>query len=291
MTMIREPIAWAFSKITHKKNRRVESTVARAASKRRHASIECAKINFARFALEHLGSPLGPECDAPAQAALARRRLDASIVGLVEDLDASLCLWEYQFGHHRANATDYARRCDCRGAARRAAAAASAAAAPAGGNHRGSETRGQVRGTRPSLRAVLRIEAALRPHARLYDYAAGLFGGAPTWSPRDGRAAPMHDDAPLVFRCQAIMLNRLDHRLGLGAGRARVQRVTHWKRVPVSCRTGRLAALVESLPEGRSWGSPDGEDHGASENLFQMACRVGEFTRRHAIPSPHIGGV
>ena len=26
-----------------------------------------------------------------------------------------------------------------------------------------------------SLRAVLRIEAALRPHARLYDYAVGLF--------------------------------------------------------------------------------------------------------------------
>ena len=129
-------------------------------------SLECAKINFPRFALEHLGSPLGPECDAPAQAALARQRLDASTIGLVEDLDASLCLWEYQFGHHRANATDYARRCDCRGDARRASARVGIAGGP---KHAGKydET--------VSLRAVLRIEAARRPHARLYDYAAGLF--------------------------------------------------------------------------------------------------------------------
>ena len=177
VTMIREPIAWAFSKITHKKNRRVQSTVAAGCIEAPSPSIECAKINFARFALEHLGSPLGPECDAVAQATLARQRLDASIVGLVEELDASLCLWEYQFGHHRANATDYARRCDCRGDARRASAAASAAAlrgnAPlgiAGGPKHAGKYDEPV-----SLRAVLRIEAALRPHARLYDYAAGLF--------------------------------------------------------------------------------------------------------------------
>jgi hypothetical protein len=177
VTMIREPIAWAFSKITHKKNRRVQSTVAAGCIEAPVDSRECAKINFARFALEHLGSPLGPTCDAPAQAALARQRLDASIVGLVEELDASLCLWEYQFGHHRANATDYARRCDCRGDARRASAAASAAAlrgnAPlgiAGGPKHAGKYDEPV-----SLRAVLRIEAALRPHARLYDYAAGLF--------------------------------------------------------------------------------------------------------------------
>ncbi|CAH0377843.1 unnamed protein product [Pelagomonas calceolata] len=178
VTMIREPIAWAFSKITHKKNRRVEPMVAQGCIEAPSPSIECAKINFARFALEHLGSPLGPECDAVAQAALARQRLDASVVGLVEDLDASLCLWEYQFGHHRANATDYARRCDCRGDVRRAAAAASAAALRGnahvvgitGGPKHAGKYEEQV-----SLRAVLRIEAALRPHARLYDYAAGLF--------------------------------------------------------------------------------------------------------------------
>ena len=166
VTMIREPIAWAFSKITHKKNRRVQSTVAAGCIEAPSPSLECAKINFPRFALEHLGSPLGAECDAPAQAALARQRLDASVVGLVEDLDASLCLWEYQFGHHRANATDYARRCDCRGAARRA----SAPVGIAGGPKHAGKYEEQV-----SLRAVLRIEAALRPHARLYDYAAGLF--------------------------------------------------------------------------------------------------------------------
>ena len=101
-----------------------------------------------------------------AAAALARRRLDASVVGLVEDLDASLCLWEYQFGHHRANATDYARRCDCRGAARRASAPVGITGGP---KHAGKYDE------KVSLRAVLRIEAALRPHARLYDYAAGLF--------------------------------------------------------------------------------------------------------------------
>ena len=166
VTMIREPIAWAFSKITHKKNRRVQSTVAAGCIEAPVDSRECAKINFPRFALEHLGSPLGPECDASGQAALARRRLDASIVGLVEDLDASLCLWEYQFGHHRANTTDYARRCDCRGAARRA----SAPVGLAGGPKHAGKYEEQV-----SLRAVLRIEAALRPHARLYDYAANLF--------------------------------------------------------------------------------------------------------------------
>ena len=166
VTMIREPIAWAFSKITHKKNRRVQSTVAAGCIEAPSPSLECAKINFARFALEHLGSPLGAECDEAGQAALARQRLDASVVGLVEDLDASLCLWEYQFGHHRANATDYARRCDCRGAARRALAPAGIAGGP---KHAGKYEE-QV-----SLRAVLRIEAALRPHARLYDYAAGLF--------------------------------------------------------------------------------------------------------------------
>ncbi len=155
----------------------VEPMVAAGCIEAPSPKLECAKINFPRFALEHLGSPLGTECDAPAQAALAQQRLDASIVGLVEDLDASLCLWEYQFGHHRANATDYARRCDCRGDARRASAAASAAAlrgnAPvgiAGGPKHAGKYEEKV-----SLRAVLRIEAALRPHARLYDYAAGLF--------------------------------------------------------------------------------------------------------------------
>ena len=142
-------------------------------------SLECAKINFARFALEHLGSPLGPECDAPAQAALARQRLDASVVGLVEDLDASLCLWEYQFGHHRANADGLrpALRLPRRRALHRLAAAR-AAVDPGqripqhGGSlkHAGKYARRWY-----SLRAVLRIEAALRPHARLYDYAAGLF--------------------------------------------------------------------------------------------------------------------
>ena len=177
VTMLREAIAWAFSKITHKKNRRVQSTVAAGCIEAPSPSLECAKINFPRFALEHLGSPLGPECDASAQAALARRRLDASVVGLVEDLDASLCLWEYQFGHHRANATDYARRCDCRGDARQAAAAASAAALR-GNAHVGIAGGPKHAGKydeKVSLRAVLRIEAALRPHARLYDYAAGLF--------------------------------------------------------------------------------------------------------------------
>ena len=129
-------------------------------------SEDCAGIDFGRFALEHVGSTLGPSCDAPAQAQLARRRLDASIVGLVEDLDASLCLWEFQFGHHRANVTDFAARCDCRGDVRRA----SAPVGIAGGAKHAGKYEEQV-----SLRAVLRIEAALRPHARLYEYAFELF--------------------------------------------------------------------------------------------------------------------
>ena len=204
VTMIREPIAWAFSKITHKKSRKVEPTVAAGCIEAPSTPrLECAKINFARFALEHLGSPLGAECDAPAQAALARQRLDASVVGLVEDLDASLCLWEYQFGHHRANATDYARRCDCRGATRRAAAAASAAALR-GNAHVVGITGGPKHAgkydEKVSLRAVLRIEAALRPHARLYDYAAGLFRRrADVVARATGVRLLCDDDGPLVL--------------------------------------------------------------------------------------------
>ena len=69
------------------------------------------------FALEHLGSPLGQPCDAPAQAQLARRR-PRCFVGLAEDLDAAVPLGVPVAT--TAPTRHYARRCDYRGAARRA---------------------------------------------------------------------------------------------------------------------------------------------------------------------------
>ena len=174
-TMIREPIAWAFSKITHKKNRRVQSTV--AAGYRAPSPFDWNAQKS--ILLDSRSNTWARHWDRRAtrrpKHSWRRGASMLSIVGLVEELDASLCLWEYQFGHHRANATDYARRCDCRGAARR----------------RGFELRGIAGvesmlgkyGEQVSLRAVLRIEAALG-HARLYD-AAGLFGVAGLFRRRD----------------------------------------------------------------------------------------------------------
>ena len=81
--------------------------------------------------------------------------------------------------HHRANATDYARRCDCRGAARRASAPGGIAGGPKHAEYDERSRCARSCASRP------RSGPTRGPRLR------GGLGGAPTPSLRDGRAAPL----------------------------------------------------------------------------------------------------
>ena len=174
LTVLRAPLAWAVSKVKHKTRRHVEACARAGAFEA--PTPRCGDIDFRRFGLLHLG-PLAPGdrvagCDAAAapRAWTARQRIDvavarleASVFGVQEHMEATYCLWKYQFGA-AAHGTKFRRECDCRGAARRGAARDEELRIAAA-KHRENAT----------LESFLRAERGLAEYARLYARADELF--------------------------------------------------------------------------------------------------------------------
>ena len=119
--------------------------------------------------LPNEGMPIPPARNAPAGAPvntssrldIAYDRLEGSVFGLVEEMDASLCLFRYQFG---TNMATFQRDCDCGGDVRQASA--------------------RERAGRPvddkyqevlSVASMVKLERVMRVHAILYARARDLF--------------------------------------------------------------------------------------------------------------------
>ncbi|EGB08774.1 hypothetical protein AURANDRAFT_63883 [Aureococcus anophagefferens] len=174
LTVLRAPLAWAVSKVRHKTRRHVEACARAGAFEA--PTPRCGDIDFRRFGLLHLG-PLAPAdrvagCDGAAapRAWTARQRIDvavarleASVFGVQEHMEATYCLWKYQFGA-AAHGTKFRRECDCRGAARRGAARDEELRIAAA-KHQENAT----------LESFLRAERGLAEYARLYARADELF--------------------------------------------------------------------------------------------------------------------
>ena len=157
VTMIREPMRGRSRRL---RIRRIGASNP-PSRRHQHGGFRNAEINFAH-SRRRLGSPLGPSRrGGPGTAA---QRLDAS-VGLVEELDASLCLWEYQFGHHAPT------RRTTPGAATAGETRDGLRPRYAGVEHAGKYensigARPAHRGRAPAPRAALRLRGGALPAAR-----------------------------------------------------------------------------------------------------------------------------
>ena len=110
---------------------------------------------------ETRGAPAGAPVNTSSRLDIAYDRLEGSVFGLVEEMDASLCLFRYQFG---TNMATFQRDCDCGGDVRQASA--------------------RERAGRPvddkyqevlSVASMVKLERVMRVHAILYARARDLF--------------------------------------------------------------------------------------------------------------------
>lgn len=110
VTMLRDPVLWVMSAIEHDKGKQRNNGIDSVVANGCHKAIRdksCVGYRYATFLVECLSTRYDTGSHA-SNVQEAKLNLDASVFGLVEFFQASLCLLEFQFGW---NLKDKTARC------------------------------------------------------------------------------------------------------------------------------------------------------------------------------------